>query len=392
MVQSGKKSAKGTVSVESVDGRLRLRFPRSLFGGTQKRLRVGLSDTPDNRKLAEAKAKEAEDDILYDRFDFTLNKYQVGVKAVTDNVVPFERAKLGELWDRYLEGRERECSPSTLYKSFAQYTRYVEKLPTHDLRKAEEIRDWVVSNIPAESAKRFLTRLAACCREAVKAGLIPENPFENMAAEVRIPKGKRKADAIEAFTAEERDLILEAFRTNQYCSRYARVKHSHYYPYVWFQFYTGCRDSEAIGLTWDCISQEFTHIEFKQAAVQTKNGIQLKQGGKTQEKRTFPCNEQMKTFLVGLKPNNPKPTDLVFPSPTGTFIDVGNFGSRVWKPIINGLGIKYRNPYCTRHTFITLCLEKGVDAKDISRLCGNSAVVIYQHYAGKMRSVFVPEL
>lgn len=388
-MQAGSKKSKGSVGIEVFQGRLRLRLPRSLYDGKQKYLTLGLDNTPQNRKFAEAKAKDMEADIASERFDPTLNQYRSKTKAI-DNVVPFERTKLGELWDRYIQGRERECSPSTLYKSFAQYTRYVEKLPTHDLRKAQEIKDWIVSNIPAESAKRLLTRLAACCREAVQAGLIPENPFEAMAAEVKILQCK--GEDIEPFSVEERDLILEAFRTNQYCSRYARVKHSHYYPYIWFQFYTGCRDSEAIGLTWNCILEGFTHIEFKQAAVQTKDGIQLKQGGKTQEKRFFPCNEQMKAFLVELKPNHAKPTDLVFPSPTGTFIDVGKFGSRVWKPVINGLGIKYRSPYNTRHTFITLCLEKGVDAKDVARLCGNSAVVIYEHYAGKMRSVSVPKL
>ncbi|MBD0267246.1 MAG: DUF3596 domain-containing protein [Cyanobacteria bacterium Co-bin8] len=376
MVQSGDRKSRGSVGVEVFRGRLRLRLPRSLYGGKQKYLTLGLDDTPENRKLAEGKSKNIEADIAYERFDRTLDKYRPNVRAV-DNVVPFERVKLGELWDRYLEGRERECSPSTMYKSFAQYTRYVEKLPTYDLRKAQEIKEWVVKNVPAESAKRFLTRLAACCRDGVKAGIIPSNPFDGMAADIKKTKSQRKTEGNDYFTKEERDLILDAFESNKYSNTYSRVNHSYYYPYLWFQFYTGCRGSEAIGLTWDCIAEGFTNIEFRQAAVQTKQGIQIKEGLKTQDKRVFPCNDRMRGFLASIKPDSAKLTDLVFPSPTGKFIDVGNFGNRVWKPVINGLGIRYRKPYCTRHTFITLCLEQGLDAKDVARLCGNSAVVIY---------------
>ena len=50
--------------------------------------------------------------------------------------------------------------------------------------------------------------------------------------------------------------------------------------------------------------------------------------------------------------------------------------------MLNQLGIEYRKPYQTRHTFITLALDNGLDAKDVARLVGNSPEVIYKHYAG----------
>jgi integrase len=54
---------KGSVGVESFQGRLRLRLPRQLFDGKQKYLTLGLPDTQVNRKAAEAKAKLIEADI-----------------------------------------------------------------------------------------------------------------------------------------------------------------------------------------------------------------------------------------------------------------------------------------------------------------------------------------
>ena len=69
------KSFKGSVSVEVFQGRLRLRLPRQLFGGKQKYVTLGLSDTDVNRRMAKAKAKLIESDIALERFDYTLEKY-----------------------------------------------------------------------------------------------------------------------------------------------------------------------------------------------------------------------------------------------------------------------------------------------------------------------------
>jgi integrase len=64
----------------------------------------------------------------------------------------------------------------------------------------------------------------------------------------------------------------------------------------------------------------------------------------------------------------------------------------VWQKILYGLGLEYRKPYVTRHTFITLCLDKGIDAKDIAQWVGNSPEIIYKHYAGSRHNLQVPEI
>ena len=70
------KASKGSVGVETFQDRLKLRLPCHLFGGKQKYLTLGMSDTSENRKLAEAKAKQIELDIAFERFDPTLAKYK----------------------------------------------------------------------------------------------------------------------------------------------------------------------------------------------------------------------------------------------------------------------------------------------------------------------------
>jgi integrase len=133
-------------------------------------------------------------------------------------------------------------------------------------------------------------------------------------------------------------------------------------------------------------------ITFEQVVIRTKAGMKIRKGLKTQERRKFPCNASLQSMLKELKPEDAKPEDLVFPSPDNKSIDLNNFRNRTWKTVLKGLGFEYRKLYQTRHTFITHALEVGhLDAKDVARLVGNSPEVIYQHYAGNKRELFVPE-
>ena len=59
------KASKGSVVVENFKNRLRLRWR---YLGKRFSLSLGLADTVENRKLAEAKAKTIESDMAYERF------------------------------------------------------------------------------------------------------------------------------------------------------------------------------------------------------------------------------------------------------------------------------------------------------------------------------------
>ncbi|MFM7450371.1 MAG: tyrosine-type recombinase/integrase [Leptolyngbyaceae cyanobacterium] len=275
------------------------------------------------------------------------------------------------------------------YRVFSGYLR---KLPTHDLERASEIRDHVLKTIPINSGKRFIVRLSACCDYAMRSGWISENPFKGMASEIKLPKGEdAEMRDINPFSAQERDTILEAFRDNTFCPKFSRVKHSYYYPFINFLFNSGCRPSEAAALQWKHISEDFRTVLFEQAIVHSETGAVCKKGLKTQDRRRFPCNAKMQAFLSSIKPDSASQDDPVFPSPSGRWIESNNLRNPIWNPIIQELGIERRKLYQTRHTFITLALENGLDAKDVARLVGNSPEVIYRYYAGNKRELFVPE-
>lgn len=274
---------------------------------------------------------------------------------------------------------------------YGQFTRYLQKLPTQDINRASEIRDFAVKTFPLDSCKRFIVRLSACCNWGIKSGLISDNPFKNMASDIKPLKSQNSENEINPFTAQERDLILEALQSNQFCPNKSNCKHSYYFTFVKFLFSTGCRPSEAIALQWKHISNDFRVISFEQAVIETPGGNLLREGLKTQEKRKFPCNASLQYFLQSIKPENAKPDDLIFPGIKQGYLDFDSFRKNVWKRILTNLEFEYKKIYQTRHTFITLPLENGLDAKDVARLIGNSPEVIYRYYAGNKRELFVPE-
>lgn len=113
---------------------------------------------------------------------------------------------------------------------------------------------------------------------------------------------------------------------------------------------------------------------------------------KTHSVREFPCNERLSSLLR----SKPWSDGFVFPSPSGKAIDTHNLVNRGWSVVVKSLVAEHQvKEYLplknTRHTFITLALEAGLDPKDVAYLVGNSPEVIYKHYASVKRNLIVPD-
>ncbi|MFB2919323.1 MULTISPECIES: tyrosine-type recombinase/integrase [Aerosakkonema] len=393
-MNSQNKISKGSVGIESFQGRLRLRLPRQVYGGKQKYLTLGLDDTKENRKIAEAKAKQIESDIVYERFDATLAKYrpQNHLSLVEPAKDSLKQLKLNELWDMYVEYKSKSVAVSTLKNTYKTVSSHIQKLPTQSINDALTIRNYLVNNLKPETAKKYLTNISACCDWAVEYSYIPNNPFLGMAQKI---KAKPKdIDEIKPFTKEERDAIIQAFENHHY--------YKHYASYVKFLFFTGCRTGEAIGLKWKHISKDCTKIFFQESFVRG-----VRKETKTGKTRLFPCNASLQNLLKSIKPENCDPESLVFSSPEGKEIDDHNFLNRAWKGYKNrhgsqvdgivtqlvkqGVVSEYRCQYNTRHTFITMAIEAGVTPVQVAKWVGNTPEIIMKHYAGTTRQIQVPE-
>jgi integrase len=359
------KASKGSVVIISSNDRLQLRFS---FGGKRRYLSMGLPDIPINRRLAELKAAEIEKDILYERFDTTLQKYQSASSQKAITPTKTSQPNLDELWEKYSEFKKPQVSPSTYAKDFKRHRNHIASLPSRSLEEASAIRDWLLSHKSVNTSKRCLTQIKACCQWSMEEGLIDSNPFSSM--KIQLPKGSHEDVDINPFTKEERDLIIQTFKSDLY--------YSYYMPYVQFLFFTGCRPSEAIALTWENITKNF--IQFRKAIVISEYGLVFKEGLKTQTKRDFPINSEVREILARIRPDSAKLDSFIFSSRKNKFLDHHNFSSRAWKSILTKTGIPYRKSYQTRHTFITMCVEANMNSTVIGRWTGTSAKMIDKHY------------
>lgn len=212
-----------------------------------------------------------------------------------------------------------------------------------------------------DSARRTIQQLNAACNWALDRGEIQSNPFGCLQIKV-----KKKKPRIDPFSSDERDRIIREFERNPH--------HQHYANYVKFLFLTGCRPSEAIGLTWGDI--QGASIKLWSPVVEGDRLDSLKNG----DIRFFPINHQLRALLdqVGHR----EPHQPVFLSIEGAIVNGRNFLERHWKPVLEILKIRYRKAYNTRHTFVTICLIKGEKPETVARWIGDNPITMMKYYAG----------
>jgi integrase len=288
-----------------------------------------------------------------------------------------------QLWLKYTEFQAKQLAASTIQRDYGKIAKRLCLMP--DLPNAVAVRDWLTQRYATEVVRRTLQQFSACCAWSVRSGYIKADPYALL---VRDFRKKAKGDR-RAFTAPERDAIIQAFERDTFSPACASVKHSHYTGFVKLLFYTGCRLEEARALQWKHIAHNCTSIRFEAA---TPSDTNIEGETKTHSVREFPCNQRLSNLLL----STPHSDGLVFPSPAGKAINTSNLNKRNWSDVVVALVDRHdvreflpiKN---TRHTFITLALEAGLDPKDVAYLVGNSAEVIYKHYAAVKRNLVVPD-
>jgi integrase len=373
------KISAGVPQVKNSNGRLQLTFT---YCGERLYLSLGLPDSKQNRNFAELTSKRIVNDILGGHFDGDLNKYKPQRPIKKPDPLSSGEVTIRDLWDKYTAYKRPQLSQTTLAIDYARVDKWIDRLPTTSFDSAIEVRDWLLETTTPRQSKRLLKQLSACGRWAVKSRLLTTNPFDGLAADISSQEEDEKMDVV-PFSADERDRIIQRFKDNS----------SNYAAMVEFLLRTGARPSEAIGLCWGHISTDFKTITFKQAVTTGESGrLVVKQGLKTQKERAFPCGAKLTEFLQLIAPNGKDPEQFLFTSPEGKLVDMENFSRREWKPTLTALGIEPRGIYQTRHSFITFCLEQGMEAKDVARLVGNSPEIIYRHYAGAKKDLIAPDI
>src|SRR5690349_6457304 len=110
----------------------------------------------------------------------------------------------------------------------------------------------VQSGLSLKSARNVIDgSLRAMWRQAMIEGIVEHDPFK-LVQWPRLPRLRP-----DPFTAGERDGILAWWESNDF----------YFYPYVYFQFHTGCRPSETHGLMWSDVDLERGLISISRSLV-----------------------------------------------------------------------------------------------------------------------------
>ncbi len=220
--------------------------------------------------------------------------------------------------------------------------------------------------------------ISSCINYALKKGELIRNPLLT----VKLKREGKKE--VEVFTREEQRKIIDE------CP-------NHYYGMaIKFDFYTGLRAGELLGLTWDCVDFYKNTVRINKQVQRNKN---FSRNAQTKTVLGFVYNTKTKNSNRVIKVMQPLMNDLaeyklqqdtlkrklgqdyytklnlVFPRQDGYFTDTGTFLD-AFSRIQDKLGISHRNVHAMRHTFATRALESGMKPIVVSRLLGHASIQI----------------
>ena len=233
--------------------------------------------------------------------------------------------------------------------------------------------------------------LTKCLSTAVQVGYLRVNP----AGSVTLPKVVQKE--IHPLTDEQVKDFLQAADNDEYGILLKVV------------LFTGLRESEAIGLTWDC-------VDFKAGAMKICKQLQkrpLKDGGftfaplknnKTRILKPAPfvmkllerrkCEQAEQRFMVGdlwegWNSAEEHKTALVFTSAIGKNLHPQTVYSH-YKKLAAQIGVPESRVHDLRHTFAVLSLQNGDDVKTVQSNLGHATAAftldVYGHVSEKMKN------
>lgn len=225
---------------------------------------------------------------------------------------------------------------------------------------------------------------------AVDVGYLKQNPAERVTVPRVVKKEIRPLD----------DAQVAAF--------YAAVADDRYCYLLRLILFTGLRESEALGLTWDCVDFEAGTLKINKQLMkrreadggavlaETKNSKirvlkpaaavmqQLKDRQRQQIEERLKAGE----LWEGWQNEKERKTALVFTSPTGKYVSRSRMYAHC-KSLLDQIGAGDRCVHDLRHTFAVLSLQNGDDVKTVQGNLGHATAAftldVYGHVSERMK-------
>lgn len=219
-------------------------------------------------------------------------------------------------------------------------------------------------DLSGKTVNNYISVLREAMALAVLDKVIQANPVAS------IPRAKHQKPPVDPFTSDEAEAI---------CTYMAEHYPAQVQNYAEFKFLTGLRTSESFGLRWANVDLPSKYVMVSQAIVRGEE----KATTKTNEARVVLLNSVALAAVQRQAKHTRIAGEHVFLDPRyGTpWLEERAFRRSYWTPALKALGIRYRPPYNTRHTYATRMLMQGMTPAFCAKQLGHSVDIFLRTYS-----------
>jgi integrase len=288
----------------------------------------------------------------------------------------FGNAATGKTVKMYLDDYLKICevrnlSPSTIdgYKKCRNALASLHVFPASELTPAA-LKNWIQGQkTTLKTIRNHLSILRSSLDEAVTDGVLQINPVSLVTASryKSIKTEEESSYVVDPLSPAEVEALLISTGNKQWENLFR------------FAIHTGLRSSELCSLRW----KDIDFIE-KTAHVQSASVSGVTKGTKTKAgTRKVELTEEAMYALNHQKPFTFMKDATVFEDPKTNkpWANADAIRKKAWVPTLRKAGIRYRNPYQTRHTFATRLISFGVNLFWLAAQMGHKGPeMLFRHY------------
>ena len=265
-------------------------------------------------------------------------------------------------------------------------------IPAIGQRRLTELRPLTITNFYNQLQDKGLSDKTISCihgalHKMLQDAMTNELVKENVCDKVHPPKTNTVKQEMHPLKDQQVSAFLLA------------IKGTPFEPLFYTALFTGARESELIGLTWNCIDFERGTIHlYRQLKRDRAKKEYVFTTLKNRESRTFAPPANVLTMLKAVRKNQAEwqlkagecwnnTDNLVFTNEIGghlcTFTVYNHF-----KRVMDGMGLHEVRLHDLRHTYSVLALQNGMDYKTLSHNLGHATVAftmdVYGHVSETM--------
>ncbi len=218
--------------------------------------------------------------------------------------------------------------------------------------------------LTGKTVNNYVSVLRRAMELAVADKTISANPVS------AVTRAKHQKPLPDPFSREEAEAIV-ADMVAHYPAPFAN--------YIEFKFFTGLRTSESFGLHWRDVDFAGKHLLVHRAIVR---GVE-KLNTKTNTARQVILNSRALAAAQRQRKHTQVRNAHVFLDPRyeEPWFEERAFRRSYWEPSLRRLGMRYRPPYNTRHTYATMMLMAGMTPAFCAKQLGHSVEMFLRTYA-----------